>query len=105
MKKLLLGILIGLCIPALVGGLVLVTGTFNMAATESPLAIERTIGEFAVNRYLARRVPERPGKHPVTGHIKQQKLSNRNDSSCILLAFSQIVSRTTHLKQELNDFC
>lgn len=58
--KIAVGILIGFLIMVLLGGLVLVTGTFNTAATAPIGRVEDKVATLALNRSVKRRAKEMP---------------------------------------------
>jgi len=62
--KFIAGILFGLFVVALAAGLVVWTGSFNVAASVPPGRLEESVARFALNRSIARRAPS--AKNPLT---------------------------------------
>jgi mono/diheme cytochrome c family protein len=60
------GIVFGILLVALGAAAVVYTGSFNTSAEIAPSRMERTLAEFALNKSVARRAPNRKNPLPAT---------------------------------------
>jgi mono/diheme cytochrome c family protein len=81
--KVLLGILLGILITIGAAFLIAATGSFNVAAKESPGKLERKLASFMVDRSVARRAPKEKNPFPSTPEVLRAGLAHYKEN-CVM---------------------
>jgi mono/diheme cytochrome c family protein len=78
--KLITGILVGLLLMAIAAGIVVWTGSVNVAATVPASKLEESLAQMALNRAVARRAPARKNPHALSPEILRDGLSHYREN-------------------------
>jgi len=81
--RFLVGVLFGVLLVVVGAAAVVVTGSFNTAATEQPSRLEKRIAGFALDRSVAKRATHRKNPHATTPDVLREGLEEYRENCLV----------------------